>query len=296
MTKMIATKTAVTGGKVKGPAAAGDRPAKTTAEVQTTATPDIVLLAEKTTVADELDLMAYMERAESVPNAEIEKVSAAAAAAVKAFAAVAKQDRNCRAARARSYATTFPLVLDLCHRPEVLCAMAARNAVKITERTAKSVCLTAIKTLFPDLDRREQSAVAMVHNHALANGWGADDLEREIKEVGTVELVKRERQRQRLRAGGAEAPAADDALDRYRAEQRGFPLSQIATPGEITEGSLGLLVVGVIDGELRVFDVDDSEKRVLAAVKHCAKRGCLLKTRSSRDDTPQAAEEGGDDE
>src|SRR3546814_9701931 len=105
--------------------------------------------------------------------------------------------------------------------------------------------------------------------------------------LGSVAIIKRERQRQRLRAGNSEIPDAEATLDRYRSEQRGIPLTQVSTPEVIPEGGFGLLVAGVINGELRIFDVDDSEKRVIAAIKHCVKRGCALKTRAVSSKKPK---------
>src|SRR3546814_1037536 len=92
--------------------------------------------------------------------------------------------------------------------------MVDKNGQTLTERPLKSACLPAVKALYPDLDRREQSALAQLHNHALAYGWTGDELEREINSVGVAAIIKSERQRQRLRTGRNEAPIADDAIER----------------------------------------------------------------------------------
>src|SRR3546814_12005658 len=124
----------------------------------------------------------------------------------------------------------------------------------------------------------------------MACGWSGYEMSGEVERLGSVANIKRGRQRQRRRAGNSEIPDAEATLDRYRSEQRGIPLTQVSTPEVIPEGGFGLLVAGVINGELRIFDVDDSEKRVIAALKHCVKRGCALQTRAVRSNKPKVAE------
>src|SRR3546814_15018396 len=99
-------------------------------------------------------------------------------------------------------------------------AMLALKGTKVTERTAKSPCLPAIKALYPDLDRREQSSLAQVHNHGMACGWSGDELRREVDSVGSVAIIKRERQRQLIRAGNAELPVGEAHIERYRSGPR----------------------------------------------------------------------------
>src|SRR3546814_14391097 len=118
-------------------------------------------------------------------------------------------------------------------------AMLALKGTKVTERTAKSPCLPAIKALYPDLDRREQSSLDQVHNHGMACGWSGDELSREVDRVGSVAIIKREGPVQRLRAGHSEIPAADATLDRSRSEQGGItiPRSEERRVGEMCEGT-----------------------------------------------------------
>lgn len=270
-------------------------PAKS-GEAQVVQRPDMDTLVKTNTVAEAVDMMSFQGKAESVPASVLEQFEQDAKPVRAAMKDAVRQEGKSRSAHARSIGLAHPVVRSLCEQPEVVWAMLTLHGTKVTERTAKSPCLTAIKALYPDLDRREQSSLAQVHNHGMACGWSGDELRREVESVGSVAIVKRERQRQRLRTSNAEVPDADDTLDRYRSEQRGVPLTQVSTPHMIPEGGFGLLVAGVINGELWIFDVDDSEKRVIAAIKHCVKRGCALKTRAVGSKKPKvAAEEGGDE-
>src|SRR3546814_17229281 len=100
----------------------------------------------------------------------------------------------------------------------------------------------------------------------MACGWSGDELSREVDSVGSVAIIKRERQRQRLRAGNSEIPDAEATLERYRSEQRGIPLTQVSTPAVIPVGGFGLLVAGVINGVLRIFVVDERDERVIPGI------------------------------
>src|SRR3546814_909316 len=265
-------------------------------EAQVVQRPDMDTLVKTDTVAEAVDVMSFQGRAESVPSSVLERFEQDAKPARAAMNDAIRQEGKSRSAHARSIGLAHAVVCSLCEQPEVMWAMLALKGTKVTERTAKSPCLPAIKALYPDLDRREQSSLAQVHNHGMACGWSGDELSREVDSVGSVAIIKRERQRQRLRAGNSEIPDAEATLDRYRSEQRGIPLTQVSTPEVIPEGGFGLLVAGVINGELRIFDVDDSEKRVIAAIKHCVKRGCALKTRAVSSKKPKVAwEEDGDE-
>src|SRR3546814_6254786 len=69
-----------------------------------------------------------------------------------------RQEGKSRSAHARSIGLAHAVVCSLCEQPEVMWAMLALKGTKVTERTAKSPCLPAIKALYPDLDRSEQSS------------------------------------------------------------------------------------------------------------------------------------------
>src|SRR3546814_3884004 len=73
--------------------------------------------------------------------------------------AIRQEGKSC-SAHARSIGLAHAVVCSLCEQPEVMWAMLALKGTKVTERTAKSPCLPAIKALYPDLDRREQSSLA----------------------------------------------------------------------------------------------------------------------------------------
>lgn len=259
-------------------------------DIRPVAKPDIPALARVSTEAEKLDLMAHKAQAPSVPESEIERIGAAATKALLNFGLVARQERSARHYRAKSCAVALPLVQELCDRPQIVWAIAERKKLKITERTVKSPCLAAVKVLFPELDRREHSDVAQIHNHALANGWGADDLQREIEAVGTVEIVRRERQRQRLRAGQPAAPGPEEIVAAYRDQATASRPRDVCPPKEKPALGLALALCEFVDGEMVVYDIDTDEKRVLAAVKICAKHGRELRVRSADNGLAEAAE------
>jgi len=252
--------------------------------------PDMDTLVKTDTIAETMDLMSCQSKTDSVSPSVLEQFEQDARPVRAAMKDAIRQEGKSRGTHARSLALAHPLVRSLCEQPELVWVMLEQGSEKVTERTLKSPCLPAIKALYPDLDRREQSSLAQIHNHAMACGWSADELCQEVQSVGSVELIKRERQRQRLRAGDPAAPSPEEIIAGYRDQAIASPVCDVCPPKEAPALGLALAIVEFVGNEVVVYDIDTDEKRVLAAVKSCAKRGRELRVRSASGTVPEAAE------
>ena len=250
-------------------------------EPQAVHQPDMETLVKTNTVAEAMDIMSHQGKTETIPLSVLTQFEEKAEPIRATMKDAARQEKRSRSAHARSLGLAHPLVRSLCEQPALLCAMIERNGDKVTERTAKSPCLPAIKALYPDLDRREQSSLAQIHNHALACGWTGDELQREVESGGSVEIIKRERQRQRQRAGGTPAPSAAEIVAAYREQTAASPRSDVCPPK--TAPALGAMlgIIEFVDGKVVIYDIDTDEKRLVAAINSCTKRGSELVVRSS---------------
>jgi hypothetical protein len=242
------------------------------------------------TAAEQIDWTASKEKAATVDEAEIDALLEQADDSRKGFEKVAGYQVKSRKEQAKATAAAFEVLQGTVSRPEIVWKIVERNGDKLTERTLRSPFLPAVRAVYPAMDRRDQSDLAQICNHALANEWSADELGKALEEIGKVELLKRERQRQRLRAGDPAGSNDEETVAKYLEQATASPLSDVRPPKEVPELGVALIIVGIVDGQVVVYDIDDDAKRMIAAVKSCAKRGRELRVRSAAGSVTEAAE------
>jgi hypothetical protein len=156
--------------------------------------------------------------------------------------------------------------------PALLMACVKAADLKTTKATWKSGSLVVVKLALPDLDAKTASQRARALNFCAAAGLTADQVREAFRESGVVELAKLEARRQKALKGEAGPQSDDDVIAQFVAERRPVPIDKV----DLGERELAQLIVGRKGDEIVAYELDDNDRRLMAAVRGALKRGSQL--------------------
>lgn len=188
----------------------------------------------------------------------------------KAFTKVQDLEASGHKALAASLAALYEASKNLLLQPAMILALCQNRKVMLTKRSKASAFLPIVKLALPGLDDKTQSLYARALNFGLACGLDPASFGKAIRDHGVKELARRETARKRAAKGEPKPESEEELIESFRTGRTTVRIEGLDLP----EGQgMALAVVGRVGSDVHLFAVDDSEKRLMAAIRQALRDG-----------------------